>query len=184
MWCACGERRGIYKSEDYGESYRFLTSRVTYLIESRSSDGILFGVSPGDKRLLISRDGGAAWKPLENSASLFSPIYLDRETRELRTWWQKRSDMERAAGHAIEQLETDPNDARILYVVTFKGLFRSADSGNTFTLLPLAKDKVEGVDGIAVDPEDGRFLYAAVGLSEVYRSGDYGCTWERVELFR
>ena len=80
------------------------------------------------------------------------------------------------------QIESDPEDADCIYVLTEKGLYLSRDAGKSFRLAALAEGRIKAIDRLAVDPGDGRYLYAIVDLGQLYRSSDYGCTWQKMGL--
>ena len=52
----------------------------------------------------------------------------------------------------------------------------------SYELLPLAMDILRGIDKIAIDPIDGEYIFAAVNEDTIFKSGDYGCTWEKMKL--
>jgi hypothetical protein len=99
----------------------------------------------------------------------------------LRTWREYSEDDEYSPQYAVEQIETDSNNVNTLYVLTFKGLYRSLDAGRSYHLMPLAPDKVFHIRTIAVDPIDST-LYAAVGGQALFASSDYGCSWRKLTL--
>lgn len=108
------------------------------------------------KGLLRSRDGGSNWKPL---------------TTEIRnaTW-----------------MVLAPGQRDVLYIGTDgKGVFRSTDGG--VTVRPV-NDGLEGptslkIFGLAIDPKDGKRLYAASHSIGLFRTEDGGAHWIRPEAF-
>jgi len=98
----------------------------------------------------------------------------------------------------VESLAVDPNDPDALYLacgtytnplVPNGALLRSRDRGRTFqrTELPFKLGGNEGGRGngerLAVDPNDGRVLYLGSRLAGLWRSGDAGATFQRVDAF-
>ena len=99
--------------------------------------------------------------------------------------------------------EFDPSDPKVIYAASI-GLWRSADTGRTWTLvLPAPESLVRidllgdhadeyivsrdgsqlTVDAMAIDPADSKTLYVAVragGLSSLRFSSDWGRTWTKV----
>jgi photosystem II stability/assembly factor-like uncharacterized protein len=66
----------------------------------------------------------------------------------------------------------------ILYVATMKGLFRTADGGETWRALNEGFEYIGHVDAVAVNPRNPDVLYA--GSGHLYRSTDGGNTWTRL----
>jgi len=178
---AVGER-GLYVSENYGETFRSLIDWSGYLVESRANSKVLFSISKG---IVVSIDEGAHWRLLDNGKTIFSPLFMDsrkllRLGSHVRSWRKNTSNEE--YGVNVEQIETDPINPAIIYVLSSKGLYRTMDAGKTFRLLPLGKDRVNEIQMIAVDPVDGRYLFAIVDGKDVFRSSDYGCSWQKLGL--
>jgi hypothetical protein len=183
---AVGES-GTYISENYGETFRPFLNWSRYIIESRADSKTLLGASYAMSEIRISSDSGANWKVLESSCVLFSPLFIDsvefekmKAGSQLRSW--KESDHDLALANDVSQIELDPNNSNIFYVLCAAGLYRSMDLGKTFRLLPLAEERSKAIQQIAVDPVDGNFVYAVVGGEELFRSSDYGCRWQKLKL--
>jgi hypothetical protein len=175
---------GLYVSEDFGEIFKQLSWGGLHLVESRTDPNTLYLIMPSDG-IMVSNDRGAKWRPLTSSEIILSPLYIPKSAKpvpfpELRSWRTKDDDKEYPID--IEQVETDPADPEIIYALSTKGLFRSTDAGKTFVLLPLAKDRVESIQMISADPVDGGYLYAVVGGKQLFKSSDYGCSWNEIAL--
>jgi hypothetical protein len=99
----------------------------------------------------------------------------------LRTWDADGLGNEDGYPNRFEQIQTDPKSIDIFYVLTCKGIFRSMDGGKSFVLLPLETDKYLGINRIAVDPVDGRYVYAECNINSLYLSDDRGCTWIKMK---
>jgi len=175
---AVGQIRAVYVSEDFGMTFRCLNGNG-YVSECRANPDILY--SPSGWGLEVSFDNGLAWRFLEGSDTLISPIFRDRLGR-FRSWKEGSDDMPYEMASGIDQIVTDPLNSNLLYILSFKGLFRSSDAGKTFALLPLARDMFGEIVNIAVDPVEGRYLFAAVGKNAVYVSEDYGCNWRKLDM--
>ncbi len=180
---AVGEH-GTYISDNYGKTFRPLYDDYRYLVECRANPDILYLISDG---LLASVDASKSRRLLESSREIFSPLFADifsplfaDKFQQLRSW--RRNSEDKGYPVELEQIETDPEDPAIIYVLSSKGLYRSSDAGQTFRLLPLANDKVNGIQSIGVDPIDGRYLFAVANGKDLYCSSDHGCSWRKLKL--
>lgn len=171
---------GIYVSEDYGETFKRLLNRSGFIYESQSDPSTLFSLS--EKGIIISNDNGKHWNAMSNTAEMISPFYSDTRGFGMQTWMDNNHKRIIDWRPNLIQIVTDPQNKNAIYILTYKGLYRSLDGGGSFILLPLADDKICEIQKIAVDPIDGRCLYAASGRNDFYKSTDYGCSWKRIEL--
>jgi len=145
--------------------------------------GIVF--SPAEKGLVYLRTdvGGAYRKDARSKA--WVPL-LD---------WANQTDWNL---YGVESLATDPLDAHRVYIAagtytnptTPNGeILRSVDRGDTWERTPLPFKLGGNESGrnngerLAVDPNDGRMLFFGTRASGLWRSGDYGTTWDRVVAF-
>jgi hypothetical protein len=167
-------------SNDYGASFNKLSDDVFYAVESRAQDSLLFGVKDKTHQLVVSTNGGLTWSLLPGGDILLTPVYRDIDTHTVRTWQNSPRDEEVIWPRPIEQIETDPTNPDLIYVLTWQGLYRSMDRGKTFRLMPLRTDMTMSIDSISVDPIAGKHVYAQVDLSSIYHSNDKGCSWERL----
>jgi hypothetical protein len=173
------QSKGIWVSDDYGHNFRFLTSEVFYLVESLADSKTMYGV--GNEMLKVSHDGGRNWEKLESSRFILKPVFQG-SNGQLQTWDAEGLGNEAAYPDPLEQIQTDPQNINIFYVLTRKGIFRSTDGGKSYILLRLKTDKYMGIDRMAVDPVNGRYVYSQCNMNSLYRSDDYGCTWTKLEV--
>lgn len=168
-----GAQGGVWRSDDGGASWRSLTDQECSLamgsiaIDPVNPDIVYAGTGEqhfsGDSYygcgILRSTDGGESWTRL--GASVFGGP---------------------RGGARISRLLIDPATAgttasTVLWAATSLGLYRSADSGGSWT---------EVRDGYAtdlvMDPDDPSVLYAAFFRDGVYGSVDGGFTWTRQVL--
>jgi photosystem II stability/assembly factor-like uncharacterized protein len=92
--------------------------------------------------------------------------------------WRESPELRNEALHSLAQAEQDPN---ILIAGTFNGIFRSADSGETWT--PLPTEKTPGlvhVESLAIDPRDANTIYAGTWWLP-YKTTDGGKTWRSIK---
>lgn len=140
--------------------------------------GIIF--HPRQKGLLYARtDVGGAYRS-DDSGRHWTPI----------TDWIDSVDLT-----GIESLAVDPADANRIYLAagiypqTRAAILRSADRGATWqeTDVPFkmggnAPGRFDG-ERLAVDPHDGKILFFGSRQDGLWRSADYGATWNKVKNF-
>lgn len=182
VWIRGSEDFRCGVSNDCGQTFEFLPEEVKAVVEARADATIWYGMVRSSPWLVLSGDGGSTWKSMEDSREFWQPIYHNRLRRYFRSWKQYPEEGEWRSITPIEQIESDPNHSEWVYVLTYKGLYLSRDAGKSFRLSSLARGRLNSIDRIAVDPSDGRFVYAAVDLGQFYRSSDYGCSWQKMKL--
>lgn len=147
----------LYTSTDAARNWRLLTNFnrphlfVDHIIVDPRSSKVLYVATHRHKEpggFFKSTDGGLTW----------------REAAELRN----------EALHSMAQSERDPN---VLLVGTITGIFRSGDSGETWTRLPTSRtpDLID-VESLAMDPRSTNVIYAGTWHLP-YKSTDSGQTW-------
>jgi hypothetical protein len=180
---AVGEH-GVYISENSGETFSPLLNWGRYVVECRASAAVLFSIK--DDAIVVSNDRGISWNVMESSRTIFSPLFmktteLQHGGREIKLRsWRENDDV--GWKTKVKQIETDPKDPATFYVLSSVGLFRSMDAGQSYWLLPLAENRVNAIDMVAVDPLNGRYLFAIVSGAHLFRSSDYGCSWQEIRL--
>lgn len=88
--------------------------------------------------------------------------------------WRESPELRNEALHSLTQSERDPD---ILITGTFNGIFRSLDSGETWTPLPTASTPgLVHVESLAIDPRDTNVIYAGTWYLP-YKTTDGGRTW-------
>jgi hypothetical protein len=185
VWAASGPG-GIGVSDDYGATFRVIKYQI---FENRSNPHICYGLDEVPGRLerpdlSISQDNGSSWNTVGGLGSLFGRLYRGRdEYGAWRTWRNSNDDIELTLQYPVQSIETDPSNSDIFYIFSqYKGIYRTLDGGKTFRILPLAVDKYLEIEAMTVDPVDGRYLYAILASRELYRSVDYGCSWQKLKL--
>jgi hypothetical protein len=167
-------------STDYGQSFDILSEEIRSITESRANPLVFYGIVRSIPGLAISRDGGLHWKSMDGSKEFWKPLYHSK--RYISSWKRSPKDLECIPINVIDQVESDPQNADWIYVLTYRGLYFSRDAGNTFRIASIARGRLDSIDKISVDPSDGRYLYAVVDLGKIYRSSDYGCSWKELKL--
>jgi photosystem II stability/assembly factor-like uncharacterized protein len=92
--------------------------------------------------------------------------------------WREATELKTEALHSLAQSSADPN---ILIVGSNRGVYRSTDSGETWTQLPTsAYPDIRNVESIAIDPRDPRAIY--VGTWHLpWKTEDGGQTWKSIK---
>lgn len=73
----------------------------------------------------------------------------------------------------------DPDDTKVIYLGTDKGLFKTQDAGESWRNLFLSKPKNISINFLFLSPDNKNFLYAATE-SGLFYSEDKGGKWNRV----
>ncbi len=130
-----------------------------------------------------SHDSGSTWKrvarlgsrddlavdnivvdPNDSNHILVGAWVLDRADGGLYTTtdggktWAANDQMK---GHSIRALTMAPSDPKILVIGALDGVFRSTDSGKSWSLIsPAGNAEIKEVESIAIDPKDPRIIFA------------------------
>jgi hypothetical protein len=179
-------RYALYVTDDYGKSFRFLTDSVISVSESRSDPNTLYGIQNKDYRTALCKsiDAGKSWKSIDHGG-IFAPIYYDSKSRNMVIGISdKPVHINAISRHNPEayQIETDPQNPDVFYVLANNGLFKSVNGGISFALLPLESDFYMQIDRIAVDPNRPGRIYAGSGQNSIWMSENGGCSWKKLPL--
>ena len=140
--------------------------------------------------IMRSIDAGRSWQPLENDDDTPRGDYLAldgagtifgtfndgsiyRRGRDETAWTKVRQ------FPFIIDLVADPKTGGTAFVLGGGGVERTRDNGATWQLV---LDTLGGPGHLAIDPTDSRWVYAGTEF-ELFRSGDGGGTWIRIETF-
>jgi photosystem II stability/assembly factor-like uncharacterized protein len=151
-------------------------------------------VAPSDPNILYVGTGEAC---IRGDISFGNGVYKSLDAG--KTWMHIGLDDTRHIGAVI----VDPHDSNIVFVAALghaygpnieRGLFRTIDGGKTWQKV-LYKDERTGAIDVVFDPNNSHILFAALWEacrtpwsltsggpgSGLYRSGDGGITWKRLE---
>ncbi|MDX6406126.1 MAG: hypothetical protein QOH70_3581 [Blastocatellia bacterium] len=151
----------MYVSTDAGHNWRLL---VNFNRPRLFVDHII--VDPRNSKVLYvathrHKDAGGFFKSIDGGLT-----------------WRESPELRNEALHSLAQSDRDPN---ILITGTFNGIFRSTDSGETWT--PLSTASTPGlvhVESLAIDPHDANIIYAGTWYLP-YKTTDGGRTWKIIK---
>lgn len=169
------------------------------VVDPNDPDRFYFGTLDG--QIYISTDGARNWRLLvnfnrprlfvdhiivdpRNSKVLYVATHRHKDAGGFfksidgGLTWRESPELRNEALHSLTQAERDPN---ILITGTFNGIFRSADSGETWT--PLSTASTPGlvhVESLAIDPHDTNIIYAGTWYLP-YKSIDGGKSWRIIK---
>jgi photosystem II stability/assembly factor-like uncharacterized protein len=192
-------RYGVFKSTDAGTSWSRIYTTTPYGdggapavvaigVDPRAPSRLYLALSFGD--LLISQDGGANWSRVKvpppelwslaidpaAPATLYAGTYSGGVSRstDAGDHWTSVTDGPLAAA-SINVFALSAWASATVYAGGGTGIFRSADSGATWTRLTLGVRNV-GASELVVDPAAPSTIYTAAG-SVVAKTTDGGIGW-------
>jgi photosystem II stability/assembly factor-like uncharacterized protein len=153
----------IYESVDGGKSWRRLSKLdaaddlvVDHIIVDAANPAVVFAAAwklnePGGG-LWASHDGGRSWSVVEG-----------------------------LRGQSIRALAQAPSDAKILIAGTLEGVYRSGDSGASWTQIsPSGSLEIHEVESVAIDPADPDVIYAGTWHLP-WKTTDGGENWHNIK---
>jgi hypothetical protein len=157
---------GVWKTTDGGSTYAPLTDALPYvsagsIVVNYKKPSILY-ISVGDSEgwwnwslgIYKSYDGGATW-----SVSGFSWTFTNYQ--------------------AIRKIVMSPIDTAILLAATTNGLYRTTNSGATWTQVRIGYH-TDVVFKPNNSSNDGNIVYAGTDAGDIYKSTNAGATWTQV----
>ena len=134
---------GIYESTDTGAHWRRLARIgaadgliLDHIVVDEAHPATIYVAAwradRDDGGLWVSHDGGHAW-----------------------------SEVEGLRGQSIRAFAQAPSNPAILYAGTLEGVFRSSDSGVSWTLVsPPGSHEIHEIESLAIDPDDPDIVFA------------------------
>jgi photosystem II stability/assembly factor-like uncharacterized protein len=92
--------------------------------------------------------------------------------------WRESPELKNEALHSLTQSQANPS---VLIVGTFNGIFRSDNSGDSWTQLPtMSTPGLVHVESLAIDPRNTTTIYAGTWYLP-YKSTDGGQSWRNIK---
>ena len=92
--------------------------------------------------------------------------------------WRESPELRNEALHSLTQADSNPN---VLIAGTFNGIFKSENSGDSWTQLPTQSTPgLVHVESLAIDPRTTNTIYAGTWYLP-YKSNDGGQTWRSIK---
>ncbi|MEQ9425201.1 MAG: T9SS type A sorting domain-containing protein [Cyclobacteriaceae bacterium] len=168
-WIVEADGFGLFKSEDFGETWTSLTAESD-IRTIRNVNRII--VDPANADIVLMAVQNGVWED-----DLVSGIYKSTDGG---ATWSKNLELDRA----IQDLDADPNDFNVQYAsVNRIGVYKSTDGGDTWSLSNNGMSP-EGRVELAVSPTNSSNVWASVvgtrsgSNADLYYSNDAGVTWQ------
>ena len=178
------------------------------VVDPSDPDRFYFGTLDG--QIYTSSDGARTWRMLfnfnrpllyvdhiivdpRNSKVLYVATHRHKEpggffkSKDGGLTWKDAPELRNEAVHSLAQSESNPD---ILLAGTIKSIFRSTDSGETWSPLPTGAlaaaaaqqrgDNEVDVESLAIDPRNSNVIYAGTWYLP-YKSTDGGQTWKIIK---
>lgn len=153
---AAGQKNGIFKSEDKGENWRWLTQSIPNI----SGRSVLAGV--GESYLLAGTEQG---------------LYHSTNSGEN---WEFISGLDE---QPINHLVSDPSNHNVIYAaVGTDGVYKSEDGGLTWNLSSSGLRSGVNFPHLTIDPVDHNTLYVTTENDFIYKSEDSGDSWQQIRV--
>lgn len=192
--------RNIYKSTDSGATWNAVLTaasqsvtnilpRDTFYIDPTNSNNVWFIAAGASNKLYSSIDAGANWSSATtgitgtperikvdptNSQNWYVPAtYVWKSSNAGSSWSQTTSGI--AAGDSgTSDIAINPSNPAIIYLATGTTVYKSTDSGSSFSSTSLSGESIQTV---IVDSSTPTNVYAFGSDSTWYKSTDSGSNW-------
>ncbi len=151
---AGGEIHGVFRSEDGGQSWRWMSESVPDIVVT----SVLAG--PGESYVL---------------AGTYDGVY---RSADMGANWLEIADMD---GNHVTYMAVHPDNADVVYAtVGNSGVYKSEDGGVTWSEASSGLRPGVTFTTIIIDPSDQSRLFVATDNDFVYRSEDAAASWQQV----
>lgn len=173
---------GVYSSQDAGDHWSVFASALR---GTNPDERTQLGIDPSDPNrmighgssgLLITFDGGKSWSPVGQQVDLEAPVELKGRREEL----ARRKDGESIPLYpefthlAVLQIEFQPGNGNVIYLVTNKGLYKTDDSAHTWCLIYAGRPSLFEIRSLLIDRGNPSRLFLGT-RDKVLISEDAGC---------
>lgn len=169
-----GTRGGLFKSVDHGQNWKRLANGLPEASKytlSGSIGGIL--IDRNDSNIIYTALG---YRPSSNGTRTVQKLkwadYLYKSDDGGNSWKKRHAF---PAASKVTQLYQAPAHRKAIYASTSTGLYSSEDGGDKWIKL-----LDENTLTIAIPADKPNIIYAACNEDGIFRSDDYGKTWEAI----
>jgi hypothetical protein len=178
---------GIYVSYDAGDDWAMFAPNLR---GNTPNETARLGIDPSDPKrmighglsgLVITIDGGKSWSPVGQQTELESPADIRGRKEGLASRGASGADLPlhpKFAYLTVRQIAFQPGDGNIIYVVSNKGLFKSADGARSWCLVFSGDHRLFELNSLIFDPGQPNRLYIG-GRNSIWISEDRGCSFNK-----
>ena len=167
---------GLYRSQDGGEHWVRVTSSIQYGTSvgiDAANPSIMLGYGKANLvGVLKTADGGSTWSLAKQQKLMEDRPLLVAERNGSRV-------LGAPVGITVRQFAFDPASPKFAYIISTKGVYRSADSGDSWCLLDMGNDFLDSTYSLAFDPVDTSQIFVGTRFG-VFYSRDRGDHFERI----
>lgn len=179
---------GVYVSHDAGDRWSIFSKELSadtpLGISARNPKIIMARMTQG---LVRSSDGGKEWQPVGQQAQLEERARSEPRDTMLQKTNERAGDVLNKDPDVlklgISEIEFDPTNSNVIYLVSNKGLYRSLDGGNSWCLLDVGNLMLGNVKSLFFDPDRSSTIYVGT-LDRILVSNDRGCHFHQIYLWQ